>query len=266
MLTTDYVPGSPCWLDLGVPDVPAALAFYGAVFGWEFADAGAAAGGYGFLRQDGYTVAGIGPRNGGEDRPSWTLYFATPDAKASAEAVERAGGSVRMPPMDVLGLGRMAAFADPQGAEFSVWQPDVLTGVDEVSIPGTLCWTELYTTDTVGAAEFYRAALGWGTEVTDLPGGRENYTVVFPGTRKNAGPEHACGGIMHLSAEELAPVGGPYWQPYFEVEECDAAVTRVLAHGGDLRTEPSDHESVGRMALCVDPAGALFAITTASEE
>lgn len=34
MLSTDYVPGAPNWVDLGTPDVDAAAAFYGAVFGW----------------------------------------------------------------------------------------------------------------------------------------------------------------------------------------------------------------------------------------
>jgi uncharacterized protein len=28
--------GTPTWIDLAVTDLPAAKAFYGAVFGWEF--------------------------------------------------------------------------------------------------------------------------------------------------------------------------------------------------------------------------------------
>ena len=28
--------GTPTWIDLGVPDLDRALAFYGAVFGWDF--------------------------------------------------------------------------------------------------------------------------------------------------------------------------------------------------------------------------------------
>ena len=34
MLSTDYVPGAPNWVDLGTPDIDTAAAFYGAVFGW----------------------------------------------------------------------------------------------------------------------------------------------------------------------------------------------------------------------------------------
>src|SRR5205085_1308920 len=35
MITTDFVPGSPCWLDLGARDADAAAAFYRAVFDWQ---------------------------------------------------------------------------------------------------------------------------------------------------------------------------------------------------------------------------------------
>ena len=33
MLTTDFRTGSPCWIDLGSPDIPATATFYGTVFG-----------------------------------------------------------------------------------------------------------------------------------------------------------------------------------------------------------------------------------------
>ena len=32
--------GTPCWVDLGAPDVRASTAFYGAVLGWTFFDSG----------------------------------------------------------------------------------------------------------------------------------------------------------------------------------------------------------------------------------
>ncbi|HET6634537.1 MAG TPA: VOC family protein, partial [Streptomyces sp.] len=117
MLTTSYVPGAPVWLDLGARHIDAAADFYRRLFGWEFVSAGPEAGGYGFLRQDGRTVAGLGPLTEEGASPSWTVYFHTPDADATAKTVEQAGGSVRVPPADVFGYGRMAAFTDPAGAD-----------------------------------------------------------------------------------------------------------------------------------------------------
>lgn len=40
MLTTQYTPGSPIWVDLASPDVDASAAFYSEVFEWEFESQG----------------------------------------------------------------------------------------------------------------------------------------------------------------------------------------------------------------------------------
>ena len=60
MLTNDFVPGAPDWLDLGSRDVDAAAAFYKTLFGWEFQSAGPDAGGYGMFQLAGQTVAALG--------------------------------------------------------------------------------------------------------------------------------------------------------------------------------------------------------------
>jgi predicted enzyme related to lactoylglutathione lyase len=91
MLSTDYVPGAPNWVDLGTPDIDAAAAFYGAVFGWQFQSAGPDAGGYGMFTLDGKTIAAGGPLTEQGAAPSWTVYFHTADADATAEAVTKAG-------------------------------------------------------------------------------------------------------------------------------------------------------------------------------
>src|ERR1700722_17966346 len=110
MLTTNYVPGAPNWTDLGTPDVAAAAAFYRALFGWQFQSAGPDAGGYGMLTLDGKTVAAVGPLMEPGATPSWTLYFQTQDANATADAVRKAGGVVRAEPFDVFTQGRMGQF------------------------------------------------------------------------------------------------------------------------------------------------------------
>ncbi|MFE7117681.1 VOC family protein, partial [Streptomyces sp. NPDC057654] len=61
MLTTDHVLGAPVRVDLATPDVEAAAAFYGALFGWEFELAGPAAEGRGVFRLGGLVAAAAGP-------------------------------------------------------------------------------------------------------------------------------------------------------------------------------------------------------------
>ncbi|MEU5212694.1 VOC family protein [Streptomyces sp. NPDC020742] len=262
MITTDFVPGSPCWLDLGTPDVEVAAGFYRAVFGWQaepYGDQGA--GGYTLFRLDGKAVGAVGPLpEGAGGRSAWTLYFHTPDADATVKAVEQAGGAVRSAPKTVgANDGRFARLADPQGAEFAVWQPDRYPGLEATDGPGSLGWMELYTTDAAAALAFYRAVFGWGTRDIPLPGGGGTYTLLHPA---NCGEERMHGGLMGVPADLLGPNGTPYWHPVFGARDCDAAVGLVTGNGGTLSMGPETAEGVGRLAVCNDPAGAEFVVLT----
>jgi uncharacterized protein len=253
MLTTNYSPGSPNWTDLGTSDVDGAAAFYGSLFGWQFQSAGPDAGGYGMFTLGGQTVAAAGPLGEPGAAPSWTLYFQTPDVDATAAAVTKAGGAILAGPMDVFTAGRMAVFRDPAGATFAVWQPGETRGLDAVSDPGTLCWTELHSTDPAAAQAFYQAVFGWTAQ--DMPMGDFTYTVLSPA----GGDERSShGGIMPAGPQEAA--AGSRWLPYFEVADCDDAVARAAAGGGTVLAPAMDVEGVGRMAALADPAGALFSV------
>ncbi|MGK5627509.1 VOC family protein [Streptomyces sp. URMC 123] len=260
MITTDFVPGSPCWLDLGAPDVPAAAAFYGAVFGWELDSFGPDAGGYGAFRLNGRIVSAVGPLTEEGARSAWMIYFNTPDAQGTAEAVERLGGTVRTAPVDAGGAGWMAQLTDPQGGQFAVWQPGTSKGLEAVDQPGTLTWTELYTTDGAAAKEFYGSLFGWRTQGVPLPGDGGTYEILTPAGQDE---ERMHGGLMELSADDLALTGGrPYWHPVFGSEDCDATVAKVVENGGSVQMGPEDAAGVGRLAVCVDPAGADFVVLT----
>ncbi|MET8679784.1 VOC family protein [Streptomyces sp. NPDC004647] len=263
MITTDFVPGSPCWLDLGAPDVAAAAAFYGPVLGWEFQSYGPDAGGFGVFRLNGKIVGAVGRLTEEGARSAWMIYFNTPDADSTAQAVERSGGTVRVVPMDADGEGRMAQFSDPLGGQFAVWQPGRSKGLDAVDEPGTLCWTELYTTDAAAAKEFYGGLFGWQTQDMPLPGGGGTYSLITP---SGLGEERMQGGVMQLPAEYLALTGGrPYWHPVFAVADCDGTVAKVTGNGGSVQMGPEDAEGVGRLAVCLDPSGADFVLLTPSE-
>jgi uncharacterized protein len=255
MLTTNFVDGAPNWTDLATGDVAAAADFYGALFGWQFQSAGPDAGGYGFFTLHGATVAAVGPVPQEGARPGWTVYFQTSDADATAEAVQKAGGTVRAAPSDVFTAGRLAAFTDPTGAEFAVWQPGDTKGLGAVTDENTLCWTELYTTDAAAATGFYRDVFGWQTE--DVPMGPGTYTVVRPASGGESGSH---GGIMQLPPENLARGSGSEWHPYFEVADCDATAALATGRAASVLIPPMDAEGVGRLAMFSDPQGAAFAI------
>lgn len=253
MLRTDYVPGSPDWLDLGTPDPQAARTFYGGVFGWTFQSAGPDAGGYGFFQLDGKDVAATGPLGEAGARPAWNLYFATPDADASAALIRDAGGTVRSGPLQVMEAGRMLQATDPGGAEFSLWEPGRVKGLGKVSELNTFFWAELHTAHRDLALVFYHSLFGWRHQ--QFSGAGMDYTVLSTAD----GPEEdaAFGGLAEIPDERDAR-----WLPYFYVADTDATAESVRAHGGQLLMEPQDVPNVGRIGHLADPFGAGFAVIT----
>ncbi|MEU9080638.1 VOC family protein [Kitasatospora sp. NPDC004745] len=260
MLNTAFRPGSPDWLDLGSPDTGASVDFYTALFGWTFDSGGPEAGGYGFFRLDGRTVAALGPLTEESDQPGWTVYFATPDADRTTELVEQAGGRVRFAPFDVFTAGRMAGYADPTGAEFSVWQPHDTRGLEAVDDEGSLCWTECHSVDAERAKAFYRAVFGWQEQ--DVPVEGLVYTVLTPA---GGGTEDAHGGIVQLDPARTAAGTASHWLPYFEVPNVDASLAIAGTLGATVRIPASDVHGVGRLAQLDDPHGAAFAVITTAK-
>ncbi|MDV9190311.1 VOC family protein [Streptomyces sp. SR27] len=261
MITTDFVPGSPCWLDLGAPDVPAAAAFYGAVLGWEYESMGEGEDMEGgMFRKDGKIVGGLGRLTEEGARSAWMIYYSVADADATTRTVEQAGGTVRVAPTDLDEWGRMAQYSDPLGGQFAVWQPGTNKGVDLVDAPGSLSWTELYTTDAAAAKTFYGSVFGWRFGDMEMPGGGDTYTLITPAGLPD---ERMHGGLMQLSEADLALAHGkPYWHPVFAVADCDETVARVTANGGNVQMGPADVEGVGRLAVCLDPSNADFVVLT----
>ncbi|MFF4421634.1 VOC family protein [Streptomyces sp. NPDC001549] len=261
MITTDFAPGSPCWLDLGVPDVRAAAAFYGTVLGWDYESMGEGEEGEGgMFRKDGKVVAGLGKLTEEGARPAWMIYHSVTDADATTQAVERLGGTVRVAPRDLGEWGRMAQYSDPLGGQFAVWQPGRNAGAELVDAPGSLCWTELYTSDAAAAKEFYGGVFGWQFSDMALPGGGGTYALITPAGLPE---ERMHGGLMELPAEHLSLTHGrPYWHPVFAVADCDATVAEVTGNGGSVQMGPQDAEGVGRLAVCLDPSSADFVVLT----
>ena len=264
MLTTTPVPGAPSWIDLESPDSAESAAFYGELFGWGYESAGSEGGGYGFFTLDGRLVAGVGPLQLGP-RASWLLSFHTENIDAAVAAARGAGGGVVVEPMDVH-TGRMAVVADPTGGRFGLWQPRDHGGLGVVNAPGTLNWTELYSTDATLAAAFYRAVLGWEVSRSDIGGGTGlggvTYYVVSPAG--GSGPRSAHGGIMQLPRENLAAGSRSEWHPYFAVTDCDAALNSAVKQGASVLFPPMELPDAGRLAMFADPAGAVCAVIAGS--
>src|SRR5260221_11145823 len=127
----------------------------------------------------------------------------------------------------------MAQFTDPAGAPVAGWQPGEIVGLDAVTDPGPLCWTELHTTDPAAARSFYQAVFAWVTQ--DMPMGDFSYTVIQPA---GGGDDSSQGGIVPLSPGAAAAGISSRGLPDFEGAACDAAVARVAQGGGTVTFPP----------------------------
>lgn len=158
-----YPHGVPCWVDTEQPDVDAALAFYGALFGWAFEDRlpPGAGGRYVVASLAGQPVAAIASRDTDEGTPEWVTYVAVDDVDASARGVEDLAGAVLDGPTTVGAAGRMAVVRDPQGATCRFWQADERLGAQRVNEPGTWNFSNLLTPEPLRALHFYGPLLGW---------------------------------------------------------------------------------------------------------
>ncbi|MGQ0803666.1 MAG: VOC family protein, partial [Actinomycetota bacterium] len=156
-----YPSGTPAWVDLRTTDVEDARRFYAGLFGWtvdpptpEHHDSTA-----GMIRDR--MVAGIGPLDNRAEAPAWMTYIAVDNAEDTAKKAIAAGASVVQELTDVAGAGRVAAFLDPTGAPFGIWQAVDHSFAELVNEPNTLCWNELTTRDIDTARDFYRTVFGW---------------------------------------------------------------------------------------------------------
>jgi uncharacterized protein len=246
---TSYPPGTPSWVDVSSPDLPASRAFYGGLFGWAALEGGPEAGGYTMFQKKGKNVAGMGPIMMEGQPSAWTTYVTVDDADATTAKVTAAGGTVLVAPMDVLDVGRMAIYLDPTGAAIAVWQPKAHTGAGLANEAGTFTWNELQTRDTDAAKAFYGAVFGWGAHSTTE--GSVPYTEWKRG-------DDTVGGMMDMPGEIPAEVPAN-WLVYFAVDDCDATVEKAAKLGGSALMAPMDVDP-GRMAVLSDPTGAAFAV------
>ena len=250
MKLTKPVTGSPCWVELGTPDVPSSQTFFAAVLGWRSeTDPRPEAGGYTMARLGEDAVAGLSPTYRPDQRPSWTVSFATKDVDASAGAVRSAGGTVLMEPMDIFDQGRFAVAADPSGAVFTLWQARAFPGTQRFGDPGTLGWTELRTSDPRGALAFYPAVFGWTVDAS------EHFT--------HWGVDGAeFGGLKEVPHDDERGQGGtpPQWLPYFAVTDAEGTAARALGAGGEQLAPPRRVPGGPCVAVLRDREGAAFGV------
>jgi predicted enzyme related to lactoylglutathione lyase len=241
---TSYPPGTFSWAELATSDADGAKAFYTQVFGWEYDDNPIGDDQvYTMASRDGGQVAALFATD--QQPPHWNCYVTVASVDESAAKAKELGAKALAEPFDVMDVGRMAVFTDPQGAALCIWEARTSIGATLVNAPGALAWNDLVTPDAEASATFYGSLFGWTAEEIPNAGG---YRVIRNGDRSN-------GGIMPSS--DLPPA----WLPYFGHEDIDRLVDEVPGLGGRVLNGPVPVPA-GRFAAFADPQGAVFSALT----
>lgn len=248
--------GKFVWYELMTPDVEAAKAFYTHAIGWTTETV--MDGRYTVLKAGGEGVGGMKARTADLERlgvpPHWTGLVVTDDVDATAKRAEALGGRTLKGGTDVPDIGRFAVLADPQGAAFTVFSPGTPTHRTFLAprAIGNVAWHELNTTDYESAWKFYSELFGWKpTESLDMGEFGTYFMFSLPGE------EAMAGGMSNVAAKMNMP---PHWLYYVTVEDIDAAVKRITDGGGQILNGPMEVPGGARIAQCMDPQGAAFAI------
>ncbi len=251
-----WADGPPSWVDLMAPDQAKAVAFYGALFGWDVQSGGEETGFYGMATLAGRPVAGIGQIPEGQEMPAvWTTYLSVSDADKAASAITEAGGQVVMPVMDVMKEGRMAIVADPAGAVFGLWEPGNHYGTQVLAAPGVLAWNECMSRDFPAAKAFYEQVFGYTFD--DLSSDEFTYAVLQVDGR----PVGGLGGLPESVPAEVPS----HWSVYFSVADADASAAKVVELGGRALGEPTD-SPYGRQVQVADDQGITFTVIAPNEQ
>ncbi|MCC7127127.1 MAG: VOC family protein [Acidobacteria bacterium] len=261
-MPTPSVRGRLLWFELMTTDLDAAERFYAAVVGWKPKASNASSMPMRYTewhRSDGVPVGGamaLTPEMAGVP-PHWMLYFGVDSFADGAAQATKLGAGPLSPVIDVPNVGRMQTLKDPQGAPFSIYQPNEPPPPTEGEpTVGDVSWLELYTTDSAAAFAFYRDLFGWqSTENMDM-GEMGVYRMFGQSARSLGGMMTKMGDMAHMPSA---------WLIYFWVPEIRAAAKRVTDNGGTVINGPMQVPGGTWILQGTDPQGAFFCLNAAKE-
>ncbi|CAM5341343.1 hypothetical protein GCM10010222_54000 [Streptomyces tanashiensis] len=114
--------------------------------------------------------------------------------------------------------------------------------------PGTPCWVSLMVHGLDATQEFYNALFDWEF----VPGPQQ----LGPYVRALLGGKEVAG-IGQLPPDRHLRIA---WTPYLATEDADETAESIRCCGGTVAVGPLDAGEAGRLAICSDPAGAVFGV------
>ena len=248
------------WYELMTTDTDAAAKFYSDVVGWTTHSMASPDGGPAYTTFN-LGEAGIAGMLAVPGHTGWIGYIAVGDVDAHIEKIVEAGGKLLRPAQDVPGMLRFAVMADPTGCCHRRLYPEPLHADARASLipmtPGTIGWSELYTTDLEAGYSFYNKLFGW-EKLSDMDMGPMGKYRIF-----DQGDHHEMGDGGMMTKPPQVPIS--CWSFYFNVDSISAAIERVNTGGGMVVHGPSQVPGELWIIQAQDPQGAMFALVSNSK-
>ncbi|WP_293678115.1 VOC family protein [uncultured Phenylobacterium sp.] len=223
-------------------DLARARGFYKRVFGWTFEPGGPPD----FLLMTGAGIGGalnLRHTQGGRALDGLDLTFAVGDIRAATAAVEAGGGTILLPEYDLVGVGRMIAFADTEGNTAKACQYERAWTSPPRDGAGVFRHFSINADDIPRARGFYERLFGWTFEPWGPPdffqavGVGQGHSGSLQGRRSIGG--HVMPGI------EIT-VG---------VDDLTATQAAIAQNGGTAITPPFQIGGVGELIYFQDSEG-----------
>ena len=242
------------WYELMTTDADIARAFYASVVGWGARDAALPGSSYSLFTVGDSPIAGLikAPADARKTgaTPHWIGYVGVDDVDAAVDRIRQLGGAIYVSPTDVADISRFSVVADPQGATLALVKGRKSEEAQSAGpgAPGRVGWHELLAADWEKAFAFYGELFGWQRA--------DSHTGVMGAYQEFSAGGAPIGGMF--TKPETLPL--PFWLYYFNIDDVEAAATRVEAGGGQILYGPTEVPGGAWIVHCTDPQGALFAL------
>ncbi len=194
-----------------------------------------------------------------------TNYTVVDSVEKSLEKIEKAGGEIIMPIMEVPTVGKFSVFSDTEGNVSAVWENNSESvekcekseSKSEENKRNNAIHFEIPADDVQRAKSFYEDVYGWKIDKIEMEGCDMDYWGVnVTGEDMKKIKPSVCGGLMKRKSEEQKGILN-----YVVVnDEVETFVPQIEKLGGKIMVPVTEIPNVGKFVIFQDSEANIIAI------
>jgi len=161
---------------------------------------------------------------------------------------------IRLKFLSVIVLSGLLAVGVSACSKRQLIVPSITDDPNHQHLIGKFVWYDLFTHDLNSSSRFYEELFGWSFQETQR--GEKTVRTIL----RNGVP---IANAVQIDSQN-PDINESQWLSYMSVENVDQASMRVTRQKGTIYVQPKDLPDRGRIAVAIDPQGALFAMVDSS--